>query len=180
MPQRWVIAVLSATVVVSRTDLSAQRPASPPKPGAAPSLQVYKEDLQLLKTVHILQCQFDSGFATAVLADGTRKTVPMASLFGTITYDNIDRSSGTAREISDIGGKDVSVIPTEQVLTFMEVTSFGNPVFTSVFSTLRGGVPGVFIAVTSRHITPDIMTPGAPRILGLAQYYGSCTVPIAR
>jgi hypothetical protein len=173
------MAMLSAAVVVGRADLSAQGRTSPPKPAAAPGLQVYKDDLELLKRVRILQCQFDSGFATAVLADGTQKTVPMASLFGTITYDNIDRSAGTAREISDIGGKNVSVIPTEQVLTFMEVTSYGNPVFTSVFSTLRGGMPGVFVAVTSRHVTPDIMTPGAPRILGLAQYYGSCKVPIA-
>ena len=141
---------------------------------------MYSEDLELLKSARILQCRFDSGFVTAVLADGSRTTVPMASLFGTITYDNINRSNGTAREISSIGGKDVVVIPTEHVLTFMETTSYGNPIFTTVFATLLNGMPGVFVAVTSRHITPDILTPGAPRVLGLAQYYGSCDVPIAR
>ena len=173
-----LLALLLLAAVIDPTYLNAQRSPANPKP--QPSLQVYSEDLELLKSARILQCQFDSGFATAVLADGSRSTVPMASLFGTITYDNINRSDGTAREISDIGGKTVVVIPTEHVLTFMETTLFGNPVFTTVFATLFASRPGVFLAVTSRHITPDIMTPGAPRVLGLAQYYGSCKVPIAR
>jgi len=180
MPQSLIIGALSAALALSCKGQGAPSQHPGARAGSQVPLQDYKEDLTLLKVVRILQCQFDSGFATAVLADGSRTTVPMASLFGTITYDNINRSGGTAREISDVGGKNVVLIATDHALTFMEVTTFGNPIFTTVFPTLVDSMPGAFLAVTSRHITPDIMTPGAPRVLGLAQYYGRCNVPIAQ
>lgn len=143
-------------------------------------LPEYVENAELLATARTLQCQFDSGFATSTLPDGSRKTVPMASLFGTLTYDNIDRNGGTAREVSDVGGKDIIVLATKRVLTFVELTLFGNPVFTSVFPTVLKRESRTFLAVTSRHITPTDNTPPAPRVLGLAQYYGTCRIPMAQ
>ena len=167
-----------ASLVLCASSVEAQARPSSSRPDTQ-SLRPYDEDMDLLKTARTLRCDFDSGFATAILQDGTRKTVSMASEFGTITYDNINRSAGTAREVSDVGGKDMIVLTTQRVLTFVEVTGFGNPVFTSIFPTLQGARPGVLVAVTSRHIAPNTSTFIAPRIMGVAQYYGTCRVPIA-
>lgn len=84
----------------------------------------------------------------------------------TVHFNSIDLSSGTAQMAGNGGTSDVLVLSTGSGLTFVEHTSFGNLIFTTIF---KSDVPGrnELIAVMSRHM--QLFTDPVP-----SQYHGTC------
>ncbi|MBL0338859.1 MAG: hypothetical protein IPP67_06780 [Rhodospirillaceae bacterium] len=82
-----------------------------------------------------------------------------------IIFDNINQDKMTARMVGNNGASDVYVLSTEKSLSFLEITSSGNPILTTLF--LSASLSDhTFPAVMSRHIS--IIQPV------ISQFYGTC------
>ena len=119
-----------------------------------------------LARVKSLKCQFSAGMS-GDWKNGVLE-VKKDHLEGSLHFDSIDLKAGRARLIGNIGSNDVGVVTTGGSITFLERTSSGNFVFTSVFPEYKKGT-SEFIVVTSRHI----MFWGGPIP---SQHYGTCQV----
>lgn len=109
-----------------------------------------------------LKCTFQNG-SIANWKDGKLK-IETDRIAAPIHFDSIDLKNKTARGIGNQGASDEKLIITASGITFIELTGFGNLVFTTVFPYLNK--EGDFIAVTSRHM--DLVGP-LP-----SQYHGAC------
>lgn len=122
---------------------------------------------QLIKAKS-LKCQFSEG-VSADWKDGTLNLNREKDAFGSsLHFDSIDFKSNKARFIGNSGASNVTANLTEEAVTFIEETTSGNLIFTSVFPEYKKGTRE-FIAVTSRHI----MLWGGPLP---SQYHGTCQV----
>jgi hypothetical protein len=87
-----------------------------------------------------------------------------------VVFDSIDYAGHTARMIGNIGASDVTLINGELALTFVEMTSVGGIIVTTIFKGASVGSPlaRTFRAVTSRHIARSFGGETA------TQHYGVC------
>jgi hypothetical protein len=119
-----------------------------------------------LAKVKSLRCQFAEGMS-GDWKNGILE-VKKDHFEDNLHFDSIDLKAGQARFIGNIGSNNVTVITTRESVTFVERTSSGNFIFTSVFPEYKKGTRE-FIAVTSRHI----MLWDGPLP---SQYHGTCQV----
>jgi hypothetical protein len=105
-----------------------------------------------------------------------------------IHFDSIDLKSKKARMIGPLGAKDVMVFKSPIDLTFIEITTMGNVIYTTVYpaylenktipnlpeldSISKSQLPNSFIAVTSRHLFDPIFT----NLPMSAQLHGYCVL----
>ena len=115
-----------------------------------------------------LKCQLGEG-AVGDWMDG-KLTVRKDTLGITVYYDAIDLKQGTARFIANGGSGRVIVHTTAAGLTFVEETSAGNLVISTVFAAYQLQTMA-FIMVFSRHLS--FFSFGTPLP---SQYHGTCLV----
>jgi hypothetical protein len=113
-----------------------------------------------------LKCQFSAGW-TGDWNKGILK-IKQDSMEGSLHFDSIDFKARQARFIGNNGATDVTAVLTAEAATFVERTSSGNFIFTSVFPDYKRGT-SEFIAVMSRHV----MFLGGPIP---SQHHGTCKV----
>jgi hypothetical protein len=124
------------------------------------------EVFERLMNAKSLKLEFGPG--TVADWEGSKVKVEKDNFDATIIYDSIDLKTGKARMIGNAGATDVSVWATGTGLTFVEQTSAGNLIFTTVFASYAKGTMD-FIAVTSRHL--DLLIKPLP-----SQYHSTCKV----
>jgi hypothetical protein len=168
MKQRWAVAILLAVA-----NLSAVKPYDP---------------WTALSKATTLRCAFDQGSQSewdkgklTITTDGVR-----FGEGGVFTFDSISLRKhtagpcelpilaigvGRARIIGNGGGGDVLALLTMGSLTFVETTSSGSVIVTTVFEQLKPGTLD-YIAVQSRNISGlgDLSSPMP------SQYHGTCRV----
>ena len=125
-----------------------------------------EDPYERLARVKSLKCKFDAGMSGDW--KGGILEVKKDHMEGSLHFDSIDLKAGHARFIGNVGSNNVGVVTTGESITFVERTSSGNFIFTSVFPAYKKGTRE-FIAVTSRHI----MLWGGPLP---SQYHGTCQV----
>ena len=125
----------------------------------------YRAAAKVLNDAHSLRCEFPSGaFVDLGDAELRRHVTPGV----TVTFDAIDREHGHARIIAKSGAGDVTVFSGPTALTFLELSSTGNPLVTVVFPEFRPGTRQL-MAADSEHIYAFGDTT-------VGQWYGSCSV----
>ncbi len=122
--------------------------------------------LQLIYFVKSLKCTLGKG-TTGLWESGNLK-IENDIWNTTVHFDGINLEKGTARIIGNSGSSNVSVIKTNLGITFIEKTSLGNLIFTTVFNSYKKGT-NKFHAVSSRHIS--IMDKPTA-----SQYHGICEI----
>lgn len=119
---------------------------------SAPAVaQSVKADTAALAAVQSLRCTFTLSsywdFKGTMVLQGAA-----ASTSFDLIFDSIDRPKRHARLIGNIGADDVSVIPGDATLSFLEITKKGSPMLTVVFARRVATPKGwAFSAITSRH-----------------------------
>ena len=111
-----------------------------------------------------LKCVIGRGTATEWVNGEPRSKADRADM--DLFFDSIDHRTGKARLIGNQAAGTIAVFVTGGGLTFMERTTFGNFLVTTVFPV--GPKKKEFYAVHSRHIFSDEPVP--------SQYHGICKI----
>lgn len=117
-----------------------------------------------LSAVRSLKCQFPRGIFIK-WNGGTISPESDGEGLPEIFFDNINFATGKARIIGNNGASDVSLIRQSAGLSFVETTTFGSVIITTIFT--HSTPDGEYLAVMSRHI--DSLASPLP-----SQYYGMC------
>jgi len=100
---------------------------------------------------------------------GTVKTRVENEAFG-LLFDNIDTKNKRAQLVGKQGAEELTVLITPVSLSFLQITSVGDPILTTVFPVYKKG-GNEFIAVTSRHL---LLPSGKGEEPIPSQHHGSC------
>ena len=102
-----------------------------------------------------LKCTFGEGY-TAIWEDGryeiTKGRFWESADKSTIYYYSINYKNHTVRMIGNQCSTNVSVIATENGITFIEKTNWGNLMITTVFAYYANSSKKEFVCVFSRHV----------------------------
>ena len=122
----------------------------------------------LLINAKSLKCQFSMG----TVGEWTKGKLEIKEdgIEGSLHFDNINYKSREARLIGNNGSADLTALLTTEAATFIEESSSGNLIFTSVFPEYKKGT-SEFIAVMSRHINKHYLGGPSP-----SQLHGLCKV----
>ncbi len=99
------------------------------------------------------RCAFRVGTAQSITSRGRAEVQTDAQGFDSeLVFDSIDRETGKARMIGNVGSADLLVLGSDDTLSLVEVTPGGNIMVTAIFSDLRRSdrLADVFQAVHSR------------------------------
>jgi len=116
------------------------------------------------------RCAFQVGTAQSLTTNGRGEVQTDAKGFESeLVFDSIDRKTGKARMIGNVGSADLVVLGSADTLSLVEITPGGNLMVTAIFSELRRSdrFTDVFQAVHSRSM---VLGPEATA----SQFVGEC------
>jgi len=118
------------------------------------------------------KCTFENGYFARWENGHLESKVLKENL--TLIFDSINLKNKTARLIGNQGTSDISANKTFGGITFVEITSVGSFITTTIYIPTKlvdkDVTAFVFLAVHSRHIVPFLGEPLS------SQYYGKCKI----
>ena len=130
----------------------------------APTLTVSKAD-PLFADIKTFRCDLGEGVGRELEPQKARSN----EAFGEVIFDNVDYRNRSARLIGNVGSSTVQVIDGELAVSFIETTSVGGVVITSIFKATQTSPYGPYKAALSRHLAYTIDNQASA-----TQYYGTC------